>query len=80
MTKKHIKQLETAGRKLEKCGGDCRRCDKCHIIHVGRNAPDIWRSVATCSRLSYILYCKCAVAEGTQPPWSLSNLNCLKTP
>lgn len=54
MTKKHIKQLETAGRKLEKCGGDCRRCDKCHIIHVGRNAPDIWRSVATCSRLSYM--------------------------
>ena len=31
MTKKQIKQLETAGRKLEKCGGDCRHCDKCHI-------------------------------------------------
>ena len=31
MTKKQIKQLETAGRKLEKCGGDCRYCDKCHI-------------------------------------------------
>lgn len=31
MTKKQIKQLETAGRKLKKCGGDCRHCDKCHI-------------------------------------------------
>ena len=31
MTKKQIKQLETAGKKLEKCGGDCRHCDKCHI-------------------------------------------------
>ena len=31
MTKKQIKQLESAGRKLEKCGGDCRHCDKCHI-------------------------------------------------
>ena len=31
MTKKQIKQLEIAGRKLEKCGGDCRHCDKCHI-------------------------------------------------
>ena len=31
MTKKQIKQLETAGKKLEKCGGDCRNCDNCHI-------------------------------------------------
>ena len=31
MTEKQIKQLETAGKKLEKCGGDCRHCDKCHI-------------------------------------------------
>ena len=31
MTKKQIRQLESAGRKLEKCGGDCRHCDKCHI-------------------------------------------------
>ena len=31
MTKKQIKQLESAGRKLEKCGGDCRHCSKCHI-------------------------------------------------
>ena len=31
MTKKQIKQLETAGKKLEKCGGDCHHCDKCHI-------------------------------------------------
>ena len=31
MTKKQVRQLETAGKKLEKCGGDCRHCDKCHI-------------------------------------------------
>ena len=31
MTKKQIKQLEKAGKKLEKCGGDCHHCNKCHI-------------------------------------------------
>ncbi len=31
MTKKQIKQLETAEKKLEKCGGDCCHCSKCHI-------------------------------------------------
>lgn len=31
MTKKQIEQLKTAGRKLEKCGGNCNHCDKCHI-------------------------------------------------
>lgn len=29
MTKKQIKQPETAGKKLEKCG-DCCHCSKCH--------------------------------------------------
>lgn len=31
MTAKQRKQLETAGKRLAKCGGDCQHCKKCHI-------------------------------------------------
>lgn len=35
MTTKERKQLETAGKRLAKCGGDCKHCDKCHIYTAG---------------------------------------------
>lgn len=31
MNEKERKQLETALKKLEKCGGDCKKCKKCHV-------------------------------------------------
>ena len=30
-TKKEIKSLESALRKVKKCDGDCRHCKKCHV-------------------------------------------------
>ena len=43
MTKKQVKQLETAGRKLEKCGGIATIVTSAIFTHAGRSAPDIWR-------------------------------------
>lgn len=31
MTAKERKALETAQKRLFKCGGDCSHCEKCHI-------------------------------------------------
>lgn len=30
-TEKERKELEKVLKKLEKCGGDCKYCEKCHI-------------------------------------------------
>ena len=39
MNEKERKQLETALKKLEKCGGDCKHCKKCHVYTAsGENA------------------------------------------
>ena len=31
MTEKERKALERAKKRLEKCGGDCKHCEKCHF-------------------------------------------------
>jgi len=35
-TKTERKKLETALKRVKKCGGDCKHCEKCHI-YTSRN-------------------------------------------
>lgn len=37
MTKDAKKKLETAGRRLARCGGNCKGCDKCRIYTGGND-------------------------------------------
>lgn len=44
MTSKQRQRLETALKRLEKCGGDCRHCERCHI-YTGSTARAIYMAV-----------------------------------
>lgn len=51
MTAKERKALERAKKQLEKCGGDCKHCEKCHFYFANTERVLYMAVVVICCRL-----------------------------
>lgn len=78
MTKNRLNSWKRLEKNWKNAAGIAAIATSAIFIRVGRNAPVIWRSVATCSRLNYMIISQACRLSCTLPPWSLSNLNYLK--